>query len=118
MLVSRPRRRVGAAEGFYEPPDPLPSGVPGDLIRAEPMDAYLVRGLRLRVRAWRVLYRSTGATGEPTAVSGTVLVPSSHTRAARPLIGYAVGTHGIGDAAAPSRLLARGLEWEGGLIAM
>ena len=37
---------------------------------------------------------------------------------ARPLIGYAIGTHGIGDAAAPSRLLARGLEWEAGLIAM
>jgi fermentation-respiration switch protein FrsA (DUF1100 family) len=35
-----------------------------------------------------------------------------------PLIGYAVGTHGIGDAAAPSRLLARGLDWEAGLIAM
>jgi pimeloyl-ACP methyl ester carboxylesterase len=39
-------------------------------------------------------------------------------RGPRPLIGYAVGTHGIGDAAAPSRLLARGLEWEAGLIAM
>lgn len=35
-----------------------------------------------------------------------------------PLLGYGVGTHGIGDGAAPSRLLARGLEWEAGLIAM
>jgi hypothetical protein len=82
------------------------------------MDAYLVPGVRIRARVWRVLYRSTGATGAPTAVSGTVLVPRSRTRGPRPLIGYAVGTHGIGDVAAPSRLLARGLEWEAGLIAL
>jgi Secretory lipase len=117
-LVSPPRRRSAGAEGFYEPPAPLPDGRPGDVIRAEPMDAYLVPGLRLRARAWRVLYRSTSATGEPRAVSGAVLVPRGRWRSARPLIGYAVGTHGIGDSAAPSRLLARGLEWEAGLMAM
>jgi fermentation-respiration switch protein FrsA (DUF1100 family) len=82
------------------------------------MDAYLVPGARLRARVWRILYRSQAATGEPTAVSGTVLLPLSRSRSARPLIGYAVGTHGIGDAAAPSRLLARGLDWEAGLIAL
>jgi fermentation-respiration switch protein FrsA (DUF1100 family) len=82
------------------------------------MDAYLVPGVRIRARVWRVLYRSTSAIGTPTAVSGTVLMPRGRPRGARPLIGYAVGTHGIGDAAAPSRLLARGLEWEAGMIAM
>ena len=117
-LVSTPRRQNAAAEGFYEPPDPLPPGEPGDLIRAEPMDAYLVPGARLRARAWRVLYRSTSAIGEPTAVSGTVLMPPGKPRGVRPLIGYAIGTHGIGDAAAPSRLLSRGLDWEAGLMAM
>ncbi len=118
MLVSPPRRRTAGAEGFYEPPYPLPEGEPGDLIRAERVDAYLVPGVRLRARAWRILYRSTSATGEPTAVSGTVLLPRGKGRDARPLIGYAIGTHGIGDAAAPSRLLPRGLEWEAGLMAM
>jgi hypothetical protein len=88
------------------------------VIRSEPIDAYLLPGLRLRAHAWRILYRSTGATGEPTAVSGTVLVPRGKARADRPLIGYAIGTHGIGDSAAPSRLLPRGLEWEAGLMAM
>jgi hypothetical protein len=123
-LVSAPRRRVAAAEGFYLPSEPLGPGKPGDVIRAEPMDAYLAPGVRLRARAWRVLYRSTSAIGEPTAVSGTVLIPAGglggarRTRRPRPLIGYAVGTHGIGDVAAPSRLLTRGLEWEAGMIAM
>ena len=108
MLVSPPRRRERGAAGFYEPPDPLPDGKPGDVIRSERVDAYLVPGLRLRARAWRVLYRSTAATGEPTAVSGIILLPRGHSRNPRPLIGYAIGTHGIGDAAAPSRLLPRG----------
>jgi pimeloyl-ACP methyl ester carboxylesterase len=88
------------------------------VIRAEETDAYLAPGVRIRARAYRMLYRSTGATGEPTAVSGMVLLPRSKTRSPRPLIGYAIGTHGIGDGAAPSRLLPRGLEWEAGLISM
>jgi fermentation-respiration switch protein FrsA (DUF1100 family) len=121
MLVSAPRRRTAATEDFYlapEPPQPNRPVSPGQIIRAEEMDAYLVPGVRIRARVWRILYWSTTATGQPTAVSGTVLIPRSRTRGPRPLIGYAVGTHGIGDVAAPSRLLARGLEWEAGLIAM
>jgi hypothetical protein len=88
------------------------------VIRAEPIDPYLAPGVRLRARAWRVLYHSTSAIGEPTAVSGMVLLPPGRRDRVRPLIGYAIGTHGIGDAAAPSRLLPRGLEWEAGLMAM
>jgi hypothetical protein len=105
-------------DGFYDPPDPLGDGEPGEVIRSEPMDAYLAPGMRFRARAWRVLYRSTSAIGEPTAVSGTVLVPPGRIHGPRPLIGYGVGTHGIGDMAAPSRLLSRGLDWEAGMIAM
>ena len=107
---------MSGAEDFYLPPDPLPDLAPGEIIRAEPTDAYLVPGVRLRAQAWRVLYRSTGAVGEPTAVSGTVLVPHGRPKA-RALVGYAIGTHGIGDAAAPSRLLPRGLEWEASMMA-
>ncbi len=118
-LVSPPRRqRSEVSDAFYLPPDPLGVGQPGDLIRAEPIDPYLAPGVRLRARAWRILYRSSGAIGEPTAVSGTVLLPPGRRDRIRPLVGYAIGTHGIGDIAAPSRLLARGLEWEAGLMAM
>jgi hypothetical protein len=118
-LVSPPRRQpTRMTDSFYVPPDPLGTGAPGELLRAEPMDAYLVPGLRMRAKAWRVLYRSSGAIGEPTAVSGTILIPPGRRRGVTPLIGYAIGTHGIGDLAAPSRLLARGTDWEAGLIAM
>ncbi len=46
------------------------------------MHAYLSPGLRLRVNAWRMLYRSTSAVGEPVAVSGSVLVPCGRTQQA------------------------------------
>ncbi len=124
LLVSPPRRRGAGDLGFYDAPVSLPAdGRPGEVLRAEPMDAYLVPGVRLRARAWRMLYRSTAATGEPTAVSGTLLLPSGglpgHPRhTPLPLIGFAIGTHGIGDVAAPSRLLARGRDWEASLMAM
>jgi pimeloyl-ACP methyl ester carboxylesterase len=116
--VSHPRRGRARSEGFYIPPASLPEYAPGEIVRAEPMDAYLIPGVRLRAHATRVMYRSTAATGEPTAVTGTVLLPPGSSRRVRPLIGFAIGTHGIGDAAAPSRLLARGRDWEAGLIAM
>lgn len=115
-MISAPRRPTTGSPGFYEPPDPIPDAAPGDVLRVEPMDAYLAPGVRLRARAWRILYRSTGAVGEPTAVSGTVLMPAGGGRERLPLIGFAVGTHGIGDAAAPSHLLSLGLDWEAGLI--
>jgi pimeloyl-ACP methyl ester carboxylesterase len=117
MLVSPSRRHTPGSPDFYLPPDPLPDLEPGEIIRAEPMDAYLVPGIRLRAHAWRVMYRSTGAVGEPTAVTGAVLLPLGRRRV-RPLIGFAIGTHGIGDMAAPSRLLSAGHDWEAALMAM
>jgi hypothetical protein len=119
LLVSPPRRQPsGHTDAFYEPPAAFGPGEPGELLKAEPIDAYLAPGVRMRARAWRILYRSTSALGEPRAVSGTVLLPARRGAGPRPLIGYAIGTHGIGDTAAPSYLLPRGLDWEAGLIAM
>ncbi|MDE3133516.1 MAG: lipase [Acidobacteriota bacterium] len=118
-LLSTPRRRIHWSDGFYEPPAGIGALSCGELIRAEPMHAYLVPGVRLRAQAWRILYRSTGAVGEPTAVSGTLLLPAgARSRRPLPLVAYAIGTHGIGDAAAPSRLLSTGRDWEAGLMAL
>jgi hypothetical protein len=118
-LLSTPRRRVHWSTDFYDTPEGLEALAPGDLIRAEPMHAYLAPGVRLRARAWRILYRSTGAIGEPTVVSGTVLLPAGALgKNPVPLVAYAIGTHGIGDDAAPSRLLSTGRDWEAGLMAL
>ncbi|WP_280258173.1 lipase family protein [Nocardia wallacei] len=88
-------------------------GRPGLLLHARPVRAYLVPGLRLPARAWWIRYLTTTAQGEPTEVTGTVLVPSAPYRdGPRPLIGYAVGTQGLADISAASWQLRRGLEYE------
>jgi len=89
---------------------------PGDLIDQQPTTV-LVGPFPAPVKAWHLLYRSTSATGTADAVSGTLLVPPTPwTKGARPLISYAVGTHGIGDQCAPSNLLKNGTENEIALI--
>src|SRR5689334_8213214 len=66
-------------------------------------------------RTWIITYRSTSTTGQPITVSGTVIVPLG-ANANTPVIGYAPGTHGLGDQCAPSRHLEAGDETEGLLI--
>ncbi|MDQ3932796.1 MAG: lipase family protein [Actinomycetota bacterium] len=98
---------------FYRPPSPLRAGEPGDVIRAESMSF----GFDPSVSAWRVLYRSTTAPGKPTAVSGIVLVPKAPWRTGlRPIVAYAVGTHGMGDQCAPSKWMGQGSDPEATLV--
>lgn len=103
---------AGAAERppFYRTPAVLPEGGPGTLIRAERYGFKGVTKPQAGTTAWRVLYLSTGATGERTVVSGSLLVPPIGAAAAKGLVTIGVGTHGMGDACAPSRLLAGGAE--------
>ncbi len=105
---------------FYTPPDPLPAGQPGDLIRSEPsrlvlepsgeLGAYVATGTR-------IMYRSTDARGNPTAVTGTYFEPDNPWpgEGPRPLISFAVGTYGQGDQCAPSRLFNQGIHFSSGL---
>nr|WP_243859262.1 lipase family protein [Amycolatopsis arida] len=90
------------------------------MLRQRQVDVYAepLRVLPAPVRAWQLLYRSTSATGEPNAVSGILLVPPvPWSNGPRPLVAYAVGTHGLGDSCAPSYRLATGTENEVVLIA-
>ncbi|WET78811.1 lipase family protein [Amycolatopsis sp. QT-25] len=80
---------------------------PGDLVDYEPVVA------TAPAKAWKLDYRSTSATGQPNTVSGILLVPHTPwTKGARPLVSYAVGTHGLGDHCAPSTRLTNGSENE------
>ncbi|MPZ81535.1 MAG: lipase [Actinophytocola sp.] len=105
-----------SGDPFYTPPQPLPAGVPGDVIRQRTVNVYAepLGVFPMPVNAWQILYRSTSATGTADAVSGTLLVPKAPWQrgGARPLVSYAVGTHGLGDSCAPSYKLRTGTENE------
>ncbi len=98
-----------AGDAFYLPPRVLPAGHPGDILwsrRVPP--AGPLAGLDIELH--QVLYLSTDASGRPDAVSGMIMLPARAARAHAPVIGYATGTHGLGDACAPSKLLAAGTD--------
>ncbi|WP_017616574.1 lipase family protein [Nocardiopsis salina] len=101
---------------FYVPPEPLPDGEPGDVIRAEPYEPKVdPLGIgTFPAESWRVMYLSTDALGEPMAVTGTVMVPEAdwEGEGERPLVSYAIGTHGLGSHCAPSVGLEQGLDYE------
>lgn len=94
---------AGADDRVSVPSDPPLSGDAGDVLRAEQVRVGLLPG----ARAWRVLYRSTGADGGATAVSGLILAPPRR-RPGAPLVGVAPGFPGMADRCAPSRTLPRG----------
>jgi acetyl esterase/lipase len=103
-----------AADPFYAPPGPLPAGRPGELVRAEPTVVSLLPGYPLpATRSWRFMYRSTSATGDPMAVTGTLMVPTvAWPVGPRPLIAYAVGGHGMGRQCIPSVQFGQGTQVE------
>ena len=101
---------------FYTPPDPLPPGVPGDLIRTEPSRLVLEPSGQLGMimaDATRIMYRSTDVHGNPMAVTGTYFEPYNDWPGGgpRPLISYGPGTQGQGDQCAPSRQFNQGIHW-------
>ncbi|HYH90776.1 MAG TPA: alpha/beta fold hydrolase [Solirubrobacteraceae bacterium] len=95
-------RKGPSGDAFYSPPSPLPAGNHGSLIWARKLTgrAALRGGSGNRL----LLYRSTGVTGKPVAVSGTLAVPKGRAPVGGwPLISWAHGTTGIADRCAPSR---------------
>ncbi|MFI6731553.1 lipase family protein [Nonomuraea sp. NPDC050451] len=100
---------------------PARAAAPGDVVSAQPTTVYLLPGklLEVPVNAWHLLYNSTSATGSLNTVSGTLLVPkSSYPLGTRPIVGYAVGTHGLGDQCAPSVSMSQGREAELALVSL
>ncbi|HPL16029.1 MAG TPA: lipase family protein, partial [Spirochaetota bacterium] len=98
--------------GFYTPPSSLPAGRHGDIIKYQ--EAQVTIAGAPDFKAWNVMYYSTDALGAPNIVTGTVLVPKKSWSifSSRPIIAYAVGTHGLCHACAPSAQLAAGTDYE------
>ena len=95
-------RKGPSGSAFYKPPKPLPGGKHGALIwaRKQTGAAALKGGAGNRL----ILYRSTGADGKATAVSGAVAIPKGKApKGGWPVITWAHGTTGIADQCAPSR---------------
>ncbi len=95
--VSRDTRQA-ALEPFYTPPSPLPTE-PGTVIRTEPLGVDVPHGTALRI-----LYVSQRADGSPAASSGLLFLPDTPSPSGKnPIVAWAHGTVGMGDACAPSR---------------
>lgn len=92
---------AGAAHAqapFYRASAQEVAGPPGTIIRSEPM-LFAPAG----AHAYRVLYRSTGLSGEPIAVSGVIVVPPGPAPAGgRPIVAWAHPTTGVVPHCAPS----------------
>ncbi|PZG37106.1 lipase [Spongiactinospora gelatinilytica] len=99
---------------------PAGAAAAGDVVSAQKVTLYYdpARLLKVPAKAWKILYHSTSATGAPVQVSGTVLVPKTPYPGTRPIIGYAVGTKGLGDQCAPSALWQRGKDNEIALVSL
>lgn len=114
--VTAPVARADESQywAFYTPPDPLPAGTPGDLIRTEPSRLVLEPSGQLGSfvgTGTRIMYRSTDAQGHPVAVTGTYIEPDVAWPGSgpRPLLAYATAPYGMGEQCAPSRLFNQGI---------
>ncbi len=86
-------------DAFYDTPDDVPDE-PGRLLDAEAFD----RTIPDDAQAWRILYTTTRADGEPAVASALVVVPRAAPTGPLPVIALAHGTTGVDRTCAPSVL--------------
>ncbi len=101
-----------AGMAFYEKPSTIPT-THGTLIRYRTSTSVPPGGPSCY--SWTIMYSSQDALGKPNVVTGTVLVPKAlynYGLTARPIISYAVGTHGLAQSWAPSIQLENGTDYE------
>lgn len=84
---------------FYEPPNPIPPGDHGDLLRFQVIDTAFED-------SWRIMYLSSTVGGAPTVVTGLVAAPDDRPPfGGFPVLLHGHGTIGLADKCAPSRVL-------------
>jgi hypothetical protein len=88
----------GTVEEFYEVPDPLPFGAPGELIRVQDVSH------TADAVTQRIMYHSRDASGDDRAVTGIVTYPTTPPpEGGWPVVSEAHGTVGMASHCAPSR---------------
>ncbi len=96
-------------DGFYEVPQPLPAGDPGEVIRTKRL-----YGAPDGSIAHRVLYHSTDRLGNDIAVSGIAVVPTGDPpKGGWPVVSWGHPTTGIAAQCAPSLLIEPFVSIEG-----
>ena len=120
MATSAVAATVGPADDtFFTLPSSVPAGSAGTLVSYRETTVNLGDNVPAP-KAWNVLYKSTDSVGQSNVVSGTVLVPNTSWpwwKGSRPVVLYAVGTHGLATECAPSRQMAKGTDYENANIA-
>lgn len=113
VTTSTTTQQQAALAPFYTPPDPIPATV-GAVVRTEPLGVDVPGATALRM-----LYVSERPDGTPAVSGGMVFIPTSPPPAdGRPVVAWAHGTVGMGDACAPSRSSNPLLDTEGWLEQM
>ena len=97
-------------EFLVYPFDDTPAGTHGDL------KSYRTASVKVGVdvNAWNVIYQSRDSNDADYWVSGTVMTPKKAWTGTgpRPVVLYAVGTHGLANKCSPARALADGTDYE------
>lgn len=103
---------------FYTKPAVVPAGANGTLISYRTAAVNLGNGAS-GFSAWNVMYKSSDSRNASNVVTGTVLVPNGAWTGSgpRPVLSYAVGTHGLAQRCAPSMQMAAGTDYETANIA-
>lgn len=107
---------------FYLPPASMPA-TNGALIKSQPHKLGVTIGIpglgkQFPGTAKLIQYRSTDANGLPVAVTGTYIEPNNAWKGGgpRPLVSFAEGTQGQGDACTPSKTLESTINVSGGAL--
>lgn len=92
----------------------------GTIISSEPIQLFVTPGVPFPGTSQLIKYQSKDHLGRPVLVTGTVTTPSMAWSGPgqRPIVSYAVGTHGVGDACAPSRTMTQGTDNDSRLVAL
>lgn len=101
-----------AGEAFYTPPGSLPASN-GTLIQYRSNTLQLGAGSP-GIKSWKVMYRSSRVDGTAVPVTGTVIVPTASWTGggSRPIVTYAIGTHGVAKKCAASKQFETGKDYE------
>ncbi|MDF1781298.1 MAG: lipase family protein [Alcanivoracaceae bacterium] len=102
-----------ALDAFYNLPEPMPAGIPGTILRSEPMSSGATSLSGSVSKAYRVMYHSTDAIGNPNLVTGTIIVPTlQDSSSTKKIVVLAPGTAGPAYRCAPSIMIGRGAYYE------